>query len=446
MKQDLRAGHESSKQVPGLKRTLDQYKKQIDKVEAEYADLLRTKTILEIDRNTLREKAAGAEGQKSKDMERIQNLEEKVRELETGVISKVVEETNGDLDSELTYSTKTKTDLKLQISRLESELSQLKEGTSGTDADNVMLQHMLDDATKAKDKLEQDYLQAHTGKLILEAQLAAINGGSFTEGSEVMLKLRQNLVGAEEQLIDLKRKFAEVDAELSVTKKELTTAKSDLNLVGKDKVEALAELKIINSQELIELRGEHEEAQHKIRGLETEIDQKKTLLSTVLLEKDEVSKKLSEQKDIILENEKSNSELRATIATFQGTAEGRDAALEKRVLQLQGKLEDQREKMVKAREHIKKQNVIIRDLKEKVDTAESTTPDATTKSKEEQLAESDRRAELEILERENKMIASAWYDQATRLQMNSVALERKGDTPHSWLNRQRAALAKAGGV
>ena len=42
-----------------------------------------------------------------------------------------------------------------------------------------------------------------------------------------MLKLRQNLVDAEEQLIDLKRKFAEVDAELSVTKKELTTAKSD---------------------------------------------------------------------------------------------------------------------------------------------------------------------------------------------------------------------------
>ena len=42
-----------------------------------------------------------------------------------------------------------------------------------------------------------------------------------------MLKLRQNLVDAEEQLIDLKRKFAEVDAELSVTKKELTIAKSD---------------------------------------------------------------------------------------------------------------------------------------------------------------------------------------------------------------------------
>lgn len=125
-----------------------------------------------------------------------------------------------------------------------------------------------------------------------------------------------------------------------------------VSLVGKDKLEALAELKIMNSQELIELRGEHEEAQRKIHDLESDIDQKRSLLNTVLLEKDEVSKKLSEQKDTILENEKSNSELRATIATFQGTTEGRDAALEKRVLQLQEKLEGQREKMVKAREVI----------------------------------------------------------------------------------------------
>lgn len=111
MAQDLRAGQESSKQVPGLKRTLDQYKKRIDKTEAECADLLRAKTLQEIELNTLREKAAGAESQKSKDMERIQNLEERIRELETGVMSKAVEEVNGDLNSELTYSTTTKTDL-----------------------------------------------------------------------------------------------------------------------------------------------------------------------------------------------------------------------------------------------------------------------------------------------------------------------------------------------
>jgi protein HOOK3 len=111
MHQDLRAGQENAKQIPGLKRTLDQYKKQIEKMETEYAELLRTKTSLEVERNMLKEKAVGAEMQKSKDMERIQNLEEKVRELETGVISKAVEEVNGDLDSELAFSDTTRTDM-----------------------------------------------------------------------------------------------------------------------------------------------------------------------------------------------------------------------------------------------------------------------------------------------------------------------------------------------
>lgn len=88
----------------------------------------------------------------------------------------------------------------------------------------------------------------------------------------------------------------------------------------------------------------------KVRELEIDVEQKKSLLNTVLLEKDEISKKVSEQKDLMLEKEKSNSELKATIAAFTGTAEGRDGALEKRVLQLQNKLEDRREKMTKSRE------------------------------------------------------------------------------------------------
>lgn len=88
----------------------------------------------------------------------------------------------------------------------------------------------------------------------------------------------------------------------------------------------------------------------KVRELGIDIEQKKSLLNTVLLEKDEISKKVSEQKDLMLEKEKSNSELKATIAAFTGSAEGRDGALEKRVLQLQNKLEDRREKMTKSRE------------------------------------------------------------------------------------------------
>jgi protein HOOK3 len=70
---------------------------------------------------------------------------------------------------------------KMQIARLEAELKNLKEG-GGVNADNMMLQQLLDDATLAKNKLEQDFLVAHTDKLVLEAQLTAIRGGTSVEG------------------------------------------------------------------------------------------------------------------------------------------------------------------------------------------------------------------------------------------------------------------------
>jgi len=140
-----------------------------------------------------------------------------------------------------------------------------------------------------------------------------------------------------------------------------------VNLVGIDKLEALEELKKMNSAELIELREGHEDLQRKMREAELDLEQKKSLLNTVLLEKDELSKRNSEHKDIMLEKERDMADLRATIAALNGTSEGRDSELERRVLQLQNKLEDHREKMTKSREHIKKQNSIIKDYKEQLE-------------------------------------------------------------------------------
>ena len=117
--QSLRQSEEVSKQAQGLRKLVDTYKKQVDKMDNDHAELLRVKQRMEIEFNTMKEKAAGAETQKIRDMEQIQILEERVRELESGVMSKVVEEVSGDLNSELTFTTKTKADLWV-FSRLQS--------------------------------------------------------------------------------------------------------------------------------------------------------------------------------------------------------------------------------------------------------------------------------------------------------------------------------------
>lgn len=41
------------------------------------------------------------------------------------------------------------------------------------------------------------------------------------------------------------------------------------------------------------------------------------------------------------------------------------------------------------------------------------------------------------LERENALMASAWYDLTSRLQSNHVVVQRRQEAPRSWLNKQR---------
>ena len=44
---------------------------------------------------------------------------------------------------------------------------------------------------------------------------------------------------------------------------------------------------------------------------------------------------------------------------------------------------------------------------------------------------------IKNLQRENALMATAWYDLTSRLQSNHVVLQRRQDAPRSWLNRQR---------
>ena len=56
------------------------------------------------------------------------------------------------------------------------------------------------------------------------------------------------------------------------------------------------------------------------------------------------------------------------------------------------------------------------------------------------------RKELDILRRENRLMATAYYDLASRLQMNSVTLQRRAEPPRSWLNIHRRQVDVATAV
>lgn len=48
--------------------------------------------------------------------------------------------------------------------------------------------------------------------------------------------------------------------------------------------------------------------------------------------------------------------------------------------------------------------------------------------------------DMAALQRENKLMASAWYDLSTRLQNNGVSLGRRRQEPKSWIGKQRALV------
>ena len=58
----------------------------------------------------------------------------------------------------------------------------------------------------------------------------------------------------------------------------------------------------------------------------------------------------------------------------------------------------------------------------------------------------DAKEDLEILRRENRLMASAWFDLTGRLQSNTVLVTRRQEMPRSWVGRQRVAVGGPGGM
>lgn len=52
--------------------------------------------------------------------------------------------------------------------------------------------------------------------------------------------------------------------------------------------------------------------------------------------------------------------------------------------------------------------------------------------------------ENENLKREYGMMTMAWYDLTSRVQSNTVMLQRRSETSKSWINKQRRAVNPTG--
>lgn len=182
------------------KPLLDSYKSKIDALESKSTSLQREMEGLKLDLDRTREKLTKAEQERQQHAENVALYEERVRELEecqdgggaksarrrrSSAGTTTSSEEGGELDDALAGVTTT--DLKMRVRRLERELNRIREGgvTDGAGSQDVLvLQNLLDDANRLKDKAQEEYLSEHRENLLLNARLDEIFSGKSSIGED----------------------------------------------------------------------------------------------------------------------------------------------------------------------------------------------------------------------------------------------------------------------
>ncbi|CAG8731051.1 12074_t:CDS:2, partial [Gigaspora rosea] len=134
------------------KSIMENYKKQVDALQMGKAELITQNQKLEFENKYMRSKNEAYELAHARDMETIHLLEDRVREMELG-------DDNIFIGEEILDASKgTVTSLRMKVLELERELTRLRESKpadGNTDADVIVLQCMLEDANRTKNKLQK---------------------------------------------------------------------------------------------------------------------------------------------------------------------------------------------------------------------------------------------------------------------------------------------------
>lgn len=188
---------EEYRKVAAFKPLMESYKNQIAELEAKVASRTQEMETVKFELEQTRTKLRITTEERTKDSEMLELYQERMRELELTSHrvpsatkptdreeprrNMTEEELMGEqfaLDNELddALSGTTMTDLKLQIKKLQRELSAVRKNEA--DSSRILvLENLLEDANRMKSRYEADYLAAHREKLVLQRDLEEIRSG-----------------------------------------------------------------------------------------------------------------------------------------------------------------------------------------------------------------------------------------------------------------------------
>ncbi|KAI9491199.1 hypothetical protein BDB00DRAFT_511514 [Zychaea mexicana] len=431
---------EEYRKVLAFKTLMDSYKEQVANLETANKTLIRDKNKMEYELQHITKKVEILEADRARDMDRIQVLEENLQEVQLGgtvdpVMSRheVGDDTDdmdldeGGFNDSLEESLKESnvTELKLSKRRLERQIKTLQEeNASGRDQRELVLKHLLEDANRLKNQFEKNYLDVSQERDILQSDMARIRENvpdALVDQSQHTLSLRLHIVDLEKESKNLREENSKLEAKI-------------------------AEGKFAFGDNAEEFRQMSE----RTHQLEEQTKKQLQQINKLLLEKDHLQGQSIEQKDLLLEKERLNSEMKASLAAFEAKDDEpikqENARLQQQAIHYQEQIRELKIKNKKAKDFIMQQDKIIKDGKgsgsgdgnygEAVASlqAELRLRDEENEKLRKQLHE----VRLQT-RREQQLIISAWYDVARRTHKELVN-SKVAPRSNSWLGQQRRVL------
>ncbi|KAF4901781.1 hypothetical protein CGCF415_v005167 [Colletotrichum fructicola] len=406
MQRDLIEYEKVLKRNQALEQTNEQYASKLRDYELQYVELDAQRRALHDDTMQLRARLQSLDAQRLSDERLISELQEQIATgAGSSAMSPDAASAGFSLEQELdSAGSSAPPNLSLEVSRLKAENNLLRSGM-GSASENARLRQELEDERRQRERLQSTYNETFEKHQLAEAQVSALIGGGGE--NEVLANLKIQVAQMTHELQAEKSKLTEVQAQLADKDRELLSARTDLSAVAKDSVTALEELKSTDQLISASVREELEAARLQIRNLSADLENRQSSLINALLEKDKLRKELDEAK-----------EGRQDGAESSEVSQRREDKIEK----LRARLKERQSQLEKSEQE-------KYDLQRKLKAAEGGEAAAAQKAASDQI--------IKNLQRENALIATAWYDLTSRIQSNHVVLQRRNEVPKSWLGKQR---------
>lgn len=346
------------------------------------------------------------------------------------------------LDSELAEALNHEQEMKTRITELEKQVRQLTSDASDKESKLVMLQGQLDSAQDDSADQYKQVLMIRKEMSVLQASLTEVRQGNPIEGTETFNRMREQVKAQQKQC-------ASFEERLSAAQKRLEAAESDRDLIDKPKLQVIEEVRAQNSLAMRQLQSEHDalrKRHSRLQDMFVDLTEERNDAwregHEILIEKTAIEAKADADSQTLQES----TDILRQAATETPESIGQSKGIEIYA----SKIEEGRERLAKAQKHIENQDALVKDLKDRLEqtnaSAQANKEDANEEPATKNAPSPGECLYTQNLERELKLVASAYHDLAGRLQMNNVILQRRAEAPKSWLGRQRKAMDGVGGL